>query len=646
MPINNPYHEGELAVQQRANEADMARMNSGALADAIPAGALRFIAQQPMVVAGSIDSLGRVWASVLFGQPGFIHALDNQTLELDLSQPRSAKDDPLWTNVGENPNVGLLSIELGSRRRLRVNGRMAKASEQRYLIDVETAYPNCPKYIQRRQWKAATSEAQFNASSSTQGSEFNDRQRALITTADTFFVASAHPERGVDASHRGGHAGFVHFVNDRQLRIPDFAGNSMFNTLGNIASYPYAGLVFIDFERGRLLQLTGKAEILWDIDDPTEETGGTRRYWQFDLSAWQESTLPFHLEWEFMDYSPHIPEIIPEPTQQAFSTAPVNHTPTTNILELKVERIQNETSRIKSFRLCALEGGLLPAFQPGTHLQVKVRLPSGQQANRHYSLLSDPNDRQAYKIGVLAEPSGRGGSLYMHQQLHEGDVIECRVPKNDFPMAASASHTILIAGGIGITPMLSMMHKLAAEQQSFEMHYSGRTYSSLAFRDTIEKRAGDRAHFYASSEPDGRRLELSVLLSMPKAGTHVYVCGPHGLINAVRETAAALGWPPAQIHFESFGVQSLPDDKPIELHLARSNKQLTVPAEQTILDTLLGAGINVPHDCKRGECSMCTTQVLEGEVDHRDLCLSSDEKETSMCLCVSRVRGGALKLDL
>ena len=355
MPLSKLYHEGELAVQQRANETAMARMNGGAVAKTIPPGALRFIEQQPMAVIGSIDPDGRVWASALFGQPGFVRALDDRTVEIDLSQPRSAKDDPLWSNLGGNSNVGLLVIELGSRRRLRVNGRARKVSAERTIIDVERAYPNCPKYIQRRDWKIPAAEAQFNAIPGTQGKELNEAQKALIAGADTFFVASAHPDHGVDTSHRGGHPGFVQLLNERQLRIPDFSGNSMFNTLGNFVSYPYAGLVFIDFERGRLLQLTGRPEILWDLDDQKGEAGGTRRYWQFEISGWRETSLPFRLDWELLDYSPFIP-------QQRRETL------LSSSLSLRVKRIQCETVHIKSFRLRATDGGLLPGFEPGAHI--------------------------------------------------------------------------------------------------------------------------------------------------------------------------------------------------------------------------------------------------------------------------------------
>ncbi|MEN8212884.1 MAG: pyridoxamine 5'-phosphate oxidase family protein [Pseudomonadota bacterium] len=629
----NPYHEGELAVQRRARATTTARVNGGAVAETIPAAALRFIAQQPLVIIGSIDKSGHVWASALFGQPGLLSALDERTLVIDLSQPRSVKEDPLWCNLEANPAVGLLVIELGSRRRLRVNGRARKVSAKSCLIAVEQAYPNCPKYIRRRAWKIPASQQKPDATTGAQGKELTTAQQSLIAGADTFFVASAHPDHGVDASHRGGHPGFVQIVNGRQLRIPDFAGNGMFNTLGNFVSYPYAGLLFIDFERGGLLQLTGRAEILWELDDPQEETGGTRRYWQFEISGWQESTSPFRLCWEHLDASPMIP--------RQHRGAPAD-----NELSLKVVQIRTLSERVKSFRLCSRDGGLLPAFAPGAHLQIRVQMPDGSHALRDYSLLSDPGNRACYEIGVLAEAGGRGGSLYLHEQIHAGDVIECRAPQNAFRMADNASHSILIAGGIGITPILAMLHRLASHQQSFELHYSARTSQELVFRSRIEQLAGDSAHFYASRDPHGERLDLERLLAAPGSGVHVYVCGPRRMISAVLDVAAAKGWPKERVHFENFTARPLAGDRPIRIRLARSGRTLTVPAQCTILDTLLDNGVSVPHECKRGECSLCITRVLDGEPDHRDLCLDTEERAASMCICVSRARGDELRLDL
>jgi len=632
MAINNPYHEGELNVQRRANEVAIAQINAAAIDKTILAGALRFIEQQPMVIVGSVDQQGRVWSSILTGKPGFTRALNDQTLEINLTQPTTAEDDPLWRNLLHNQSVGLLVIELGSRRRIRINGRVRKNTNKYLIIEVERAYPNCPKYIQRRDWKRLDTGEPNDSVTCEYGKKLGQIQRALIEKADTFFVTSAHPEHGIDASHRGGQPGFVQIINNQQLRIPDFAGNSMFNTLGNFTSYPYAGLIFIDFETGQILQLTGQPEILWQLDDPQNETGGTHRYWQLDITCWRQSTLPHRFVWEFLDASPYIPEH--------------RKTQTKNSISLTVKRIQQETDRVKSFCLRASDNRELPAFQAGAHIQVHLKLLDGSITKRHYSLLNSPADRKTYEIAVLKEPDGRGGSLYMHEQIHQGDVLQVSIPKNEFTMTTKSEHNILIAGGIGITPIVSMLHKLTADNKSCELHYSASTFSDLALRQRVEQLAGDRAHFYATKEPDGRRMDIDKIMATPRPGVQVYVCGPRGLINAVRNSADLLGWPSAQIHFESFHSQPLPGDRPIRVKLVRSNKVLTVPAERTILDTLLEAGISVPHTCKRGECTMCTTQVVSGVPDHRDLCLTANEKKSSMCLCVSRARTDDLALDL
>jgi ferredoxin-NADP reductase len=454
--------------------------------------------------------------------------------------------------------------------------------------------------------------------------------RGWIARADTLFVASAHPEQGADASHRGGRPGFVQFLDSQTLRIPDYAGNNMFNSLGNFESFPHAGLAFVDFEQGRLLQLTGRPVIHWDIADPDGRTGGSGRFWDFEVEAWRESALALRLEWEFLDYSPLLP-------QQTHSAGD---------LVLQVAEIHQETDRIKRFRLRAFDDAALPTFTPGAHLPVTLELETGERVQRHYSILSAPDATDYYEIAVLNETRGRGGSRHLHESVRAGDQLMSGQPRNEFPLADTAEHSILIAGGIGITPILSMLRSLQAHSQSRELHYSARRWSDLAFRRDIEDLVGDRARFYASQEPGGSRMDLQAILSQPDAGVHIYACGPRRLITSVRDAAADNGWPTEQIHFESFGAAPTAEDRAITVTLARSGTALTVPATRSILDTLLDAGHAVPHDCKRGECSLCTTQVLEGVPEHRDLCLDNNERKESMCVCVSRARTGHLTLDL
>ncbi len=309
MRLENPYHEGELAVQQRLGEVEEGRRNGRAISDSILKGALKYIEQQPLAVFGSVDDEENIWASVLVGNPGFMRAPDERTVEVDLTQTAHNRHDPFWTNVERNSQVGMLVIDLGTRRRLRINGRISRTAQERLRLDVAESYPNCPKYIQRRHVIANIVDGGSRSSEPRQGHSLEPDQQAFIRSADTFFVASAHPEHGADASHRGGNPGFIRVLGDRRIRVPDYVGNRMFNTLGNFTVNPHAGLVFLDFERTRTLQLIGRPEILWDLDDPMNETGGTRRYWDFEIERWSETDLLHQLQWEFLDYSPHNPEL-------------------------------------------------------------------------------------------------------------------------------------------------------------------------------------------------------------------------------------------------------------------------------------------------------------------------------------------------
>ncbi len=306
MEIESPFHEGELLVQQRAGEAERASKTGRAISDTIIPGAIDFIGQQPMAVIGSIDPQQNVWASVLFGEPGFMQAAERQ-VDFDLTKSFRNPSDPFWSNIETDPRVGTLVIELATRRRIRMNGKVALQDPHQMHFEVEEAYPNCPKFIQARQVSNIQPGADATVTTRS-GTVLESAQQAFIAQADTFFVASAHPTRGADASHRGGNPGFVQVLDSGRMRIPDFLGNSMFNTLGNFSTNPHAGLVFLDFEGNRMLQLVGLAEVLWDMEVSPHETGGTRRWWDFTIDRWLESEGSLPIQWEFLDYSPHNPK--------------------------------------------------------------------------------------------------------------------------------------------------------------------------------------------------------------------------------------------------------------------------------------------------------------------------------------------------
>ena len=304
--MNSLFHEGELAVQSLAGESQMAERNGVIIANRIIGGARPFLQQQSMAVFGSRDQEDSLWCSIIFGNPGFMRSDDGYALDLDLSQVAVQEKDPLWANIEVNSAAGMLAIDLATRRRIRINGLLSRPRENSLRLDVQEAYPNCPKYITRRQLRTVSTELTEGLPDTT-GATLGPDQQGTLTQADALFIATAHPARGADASHRGGAPGFIEVLDDRTLRIPDYSGNSMFNTLGNLRVNARAGIIVPDFERGRTLQLTGTAEILWNQDNPADRTGGTHRFLAFRITHWLELPLPAGVKTEFLDYSPFNP---------------------------------------------------------------------------------------------------------------------------------------------------------------------------------------------------------------------------------------------------------------------------------------------------------------------------------------------------
>jgi hypothetical protein len=268
------FHEGELAVQRRAGVEDVAqRVGAGNLGNALGPDLDDFLADQPFVVVGSTDGAGRVWASLLVGEPGFARALGAQRLLLG-AEPLPG--DPLAGALElEAPRLGVLAIDPLTRTRIRINGRAQRVDEG-IVVTVEEAFGNCQKYIQRRA-PAGSMDLSARGAAHRSGATLDDDQRALVAAADTFYIASAHAERGADASHRGGRPGFVEVAADgSSLRFPDYQGNRMFQTLGNLAVDPRAGLLFVDWQTGTTLQVSGRAEIVWDADEVARWPGAQR----------------------------------------------------------------------------------------------------------------------------------------------------------------------------------------------------------------------------------------------------------------------------------------------------------------------------------------------------------------------------------
>ncbi len=286
----------------------------------------------------------------------------------------------------------------------------------------------------------------------------------------------------------------------------------------------------------------------------------------------------------------------------------------------------------------------LPPFAPGAHID--VHLPGGTV--RQYSLCGDPREGRRYRLGVLLQDAGRGGSRALHDSVRVGDVLLVSLPRNHFPLAGNAHRHVFIAGGIGITPFLSMARSLEAAGGDFHLHACARSPAAAPFLDDLRPLlASGQASVHHDGGDPGRGLDLRTLLAVPQPGTHVYCCGPAGMMEAV--AAASAGWPEGTVHFERFQPPGdvLPTlGVPFFVRLARSGREIPVAPGQSIARALLQHGVTLDVSCEAGTCGTCRTRYLEGEPEHRDLVLRPHERAHTIMPCVSGCRGSHLVLDL
>ena len=439
----SPWHAGEQQLQARVGVAErMEVFGRKVIRKEMPDQHRQFYSQLPFMLFGAVDAQGNPWASILEGPVGFAHSPAPALLQLD-SLP--ASDDPAQLQAGAA--IGMLGIELHTRRRNRLNGRVGALDDQGLSVEVEQAFGNCPQYIQLRQFETvpladpATRKAQHLDG-------LDDAAKAVIESADTFFIASyvdVDNARSVDVSHRGGQAGFVKIEGDC-LTVPDFAGNLHFNTLGNLLLNPRAGLLFIDFKTGDLLQLTGRTEIL--LEGPLVEAfQGAERLWKLHVEQVVRRPAALALRWRFDGVSPN--SLLTGTWEQAAARLQARALGD-RWRPLRVSRIERESQHIRSIYLEAGDDAGLPLFQAGQHLPVRFTLDD--QVHIHtYSLSSAPSD-DFFRISVKRE--GRVSS-HLHERIKVGDVIEARAPQGHFTVAADERRPlVLLAAGVGITPLL------------------------------------------------------------------------------------------------------------------------------------------------------------------------------------------------
>lgn len=318
---------------------------------------------------------------------------------------------------------------------------------------------------------------------------------------------------------------------------------------------------------------------------------------------------------------------------------------TEQLLNVIVRKRELQGNGVVVLDLTRPDGAPLPPFEAGAHVDIHV----AQSLVRQYSLCGNPADPSVYRLGVLKDPASRGGSLGVHDSLLEGQAVQISVPRNLFPLASDAMRSILIGGGIGITPMIAMAYTLHQRGEPFELHYCGRSRGHSAFLAEL-KAAPFAAHVITHFDDEGpaQALDLAQVLGDAEPGVHLYTCGPAGFMDWVIASARAQGYGEEQIHKEYFQVEVDASGDRFEVVAARSGKSVQVEEGQSILDALAGVGIKIDISCEQGVCGTCLCEVLEGEPDHRDVYLTDEEKAANdqILVCCSRAKSKKLVLDI
>ncbi|MGV8917213.1 MAG: pyridoxamine 5'-phosphate oxidase family protein [Pseudomonas sp.] len=604
----------------------------------------------PYLFMTTVDEQDCPWVTILEGPPGFAHSPDPKTLQFDALPYKG--DPALWSFKIDSP-VAILGIDFLSRRRNRINGHISALSDSGFSVAVDMAFGVCPRYIQLRQiernpqnQRAAPPEPEFLSGLDTAAT-------AMIRDADTFFVASyadidGDPTtRGADVSHRGGMPGFVR-VEGNCLTVPEFAGNLHFNTLGNFLLNPVAGLLFIDFTTGEVLQLTGRAEVIND-DPQIKSFQGSERLWRVYVEKGVRRKGALMSRWEFQQFSPNSEMTGTwEQTAARLEADALRDT----WRQLRVTGIVDESQSIRSFYLEPADGAGLPSYQAGQHLPMRFLLDGHQSHSiRTYSVSSAPSDA-FFRVSVKRDGSV---SSHMHDKVSVGDLVETRAPQGHFTVVADEPRPlVLLAAGVGVTPLLSMLREVIYEGKRTRRTrptwfiQSARSKAELGFRDEVFElatRGGEDIkvlRMISQPEPHARegegfelagRIDLELLKALlPFNDYDFYLCGPSTFTQALYDGLRTLRIHDDRIHAETFGPSTLKRDLetsvPAVEQVAAASESVKVlfsvsakearwePGSGTLLELAEGRGLSPQFSCRGGSCGVCKTRLTSGQVHY------------------------------
>ncbi|MFT7681900.1 MAG: ferredoxin-NADP reductase [Moritella dasanensis] len=725
----SPFHRGEQAIQEKLGVREqMERFGSRVIRDHMPQQHREFYQQLPFIFVGHGDKDGWPWASILFNKPGFIQSPNDQSLQLN-TQP--VIGDPLLKAMDGNTKLGLLGIELETRRRNRLAAHITGSTDKQIQLSIDQAFGNCPQYIQKREYEFIDPNS-MPKSSVEALTELDLSAQQLIANSDTFFVASfvnndingngtgtgnSNSDKGVsskasigaDVSHRGGKPGFIRVDNNKSLTIPDYLGNNHFNTLGNFLENPKAGLLFIDFDKGHILTLTGRVEILWDSED-SQHFAGAERLWTFHLEQGYRLNYSLPLRWKLNGFSPNTlmtgtwAEAAQQQAQQEQQHQIESHQ--AQWQDYQVVKIIDESSLIKSFYLQPA-GGLrvLPKFNfvAGQFLTIKVpttlrNTVNGKDVIRTYTISSAPAD-PLLRISVKRETSADGAhqglvSHYLHDDIKLGDTVQLKAPAGNFvldavelrpsklvptkqiPMKATPRKVrpaVLLAGGVGITPMIAMARHALFEAvhtrslRPITIIAAAKNAQQRAFYNELnqlnEQSGGGIRTFWALSQPESDlkpgqdyhhqgRINKDLLQAvLPIDDYDFYLCGPSAFMQSIYDLLRELGISNARIKAEGFGPASLTrqHDASSVAFTGMANvsegasaavvefsqtqvEQAWTAEEGTLLEFAENHGLTPDFGCRSGQCGACKTKLLAGKVSYiTDV--SADLRDDEVLLC-------------
>ncbi|MBU3004046.1 FAD-binding oxidoreductase [Paraglaciecola arctica] len=693
---SSAFHEGEQQMQRSAGSYEKMRtIGRRAIREFMPDQHRQFFQQLPFMVLGSTSDKGQLWASILPGIPGFV--MSPSPTKLTVNSP-ILSGDPLATAIKQGARLGLLGVEMSTRRRNRVNACVTSAANNQFALEVEQSFGNCPQYIQTRDLHFIRSpELPYQAPAAETFFELGDALKTFIRQADTFFVASsaghepsnevnrqvsAHNAMGVDVSHRGGMPGFIK-VDENTLTIPDYAGNNFFNTLGNFLLNPKAGLLFVDFTSGDVFMLTGTVTLLASDSPLIEGFQGAQRGWQFTLTqgVTLKAALPFRAS--FDSYSPNSQATGTWSQTEAVLKAQAKRN---QWRTFTVSKIEDESSTIRSFYLQPKDDSPVLPFSPGQHLTLRIKQQNSDSwLVRNYTVSSPPT-QSGYRISVKREEYGVVSST-LHSRISIGSEIQIKTPSGHFFIDNTQQRpAILIGAGVGITAMVAMANDALnegirtryirpmaviqaaknrqqrafyAELSNIAKHSAGRIqyHSVLSDIHYAQTESSAASNDYTSQGRISQSLVMDVLNATATEHSDdfpslfdkdFYLCGPQGFMQSMYDLLIGIGVKDEDIHAEAFGPSSLARQLADTSNHAEQEAEFAVikfahsgieqswnKGDPPLLDVAESKGLTPPYSCRNGQCGSCAAKLKSGAVTYRTKPSAHiDASEVLLCCAV------------